>query len=170
MQTLKNILNQVVSNSLPQQTAFSEKTPLGTSRVSMAQKSAMLEKTLMLQKINQFWLQNLPENLKPCSMVGDLNKGVLTVFATQNAVAAKIKLMTASLLIQLKNQLKSEGIEVTAIQVKVQVKSAGKPQKIKLTRQLSRQTATQLQRLAETMQGSDLAESLQRLAGRFKND
>ena len=104
MQTLKNILNQVVPNSLPQQTGFSEKTPLGTSRVSMAQKSAMLEKTLMLQKINQFWLQNLPENLKPCSMVGDLNKGVLTVFATQNAVAAKIKLMTASLLIQLKNQ------------------------------------------------------------------
>ena len=166
MQTLKNILNQGVPNSLPQQTGFSEKTPLGTSRVNMAQKSAMLEKTLMLQKINQFWLQNLPENLKPCSMVGDLNKGVLTVFATQNAVAAKIKLMTASLLIQLKNQ----GIEVTAIQVKMQVKSAAKPQKIKPTRQLSRQTATQLQSLAETMQGSDLAESLQRLAGRFKND
>ena len=165
MQTLKNILNQVMPSSLPQQKGFSQNIPS-----SIAQKNLMLEKSQILQKINQVWLQNLPENLQAFSMVGDFNKGVLTVFATQNAIAAKIKLMSVSLLIQLKNQLKNQGVEVTAIQVKVQVISAPKPQKTKPSRQLSKQTAAQLQGLAETMQGSDLAESLQRLAGRFKSD
>lgn len=158
MQTLKNILNQVVPDS------FSQKAP--STIAQTRQKTLLLEKSEVLQKINQLWLQNLPENLQAYSMVGDFNKDVLTVFATQNAIAAKIKLMAPSLLIQLKNQ----GLEVTAIQVKVQVISPAKPQKIKPNRQLSKQTATQLRRLAQTMQGSDLAESLQRLASRFKSD
>ena len=159
MQTLKNILTQVVPDN------FSQK-----SVTSIAQNTAMLEKSQFLQRINAIWLKNLPEYIAPFSAVGDFNKGVLIVFATQNAIAAKIKLLSASLLIQLNNQLKNQGIEVTAIQVKVQVISPTKPQKIKANRQLSQQTAAQLQRFAETMQGSDLAESLQRLASRIKSD
>ncbi len=152
MQILKNVLNQAIPHS------FNQNMPS-----SLAQ---MQRQASALHKINQLWLSNLPENLRAHSMASQLTNGLLTVTATQNAVAAKIKLLSPSLLIQLKNQ----GLEVTAIQVKVQVISALKPQKIKPRRQLSLQTAQQLEAFAKTMQGSDLAESLQRLADHSKKD
>lgn len=173
MKTLKNILNQAVPESFSQKKVnYSQNTSQKIAQ--MQQNSLILQKALILQTVHQIWSQVLPENLRPYCIVGGFNDGILTVFVSQNAIAAKIKLISASLLIQLKNQLEipteNRTLEVTAIRVKVQVISVNKPQKIKQNRHLSKQSAMQLKHLAQTMQGSDLAESLQRLASHSQNE
>ncbi|HOY70694.1 MAG TPA: DciA family protein [Methylotenera sp.] len=85
----------------------------------------------------------------------------LLLFADNNAVAAKIKLLLPSLLIQLEKQ----GCEVTAIRVKVQVKSTPQPPK-KATKKLSSKAAVNIKHLAEKYAGSPLGDALARLADR----
>jgi hypothetical protein len=85
----------------------------------------------------------------------------LNLYANNNAVAAKIKLCIPSLLIQLEKQ----GSEVTAIRVKVQVKSSPQAQP-KAIKKLSQQAATELDGLAKKLSGTDLGDALARLASK----
>ena len=107
----------------------------------------------------QLWLAIAPEQIVPyCHASGIENKQLL-LRADNNAVAAKIKLLMPSLLIQLEKQ----GCEVTAIQVKVQVKST--PQtKPKVIKKLSVSAAADLRQLAKKLSGTPLGDSLARLA------
>ncbi len=85
----------------------------------------------------------------------------LNLYASNNAVAAKIKLCIPSLLIQLEKQ----GCEVTAIRVKVQVKSSPQAQP-KAIKKLSQLAANKLDGLAKKLHGTDLGDALARLASK----
>ncbi|PKO53700.1 MAG: DUF721 domain-containing protein [Betaproteobacteria bacterium HGW-Betaproteobacteria-20] len=113
------------------------------------------------QIAQEIWLAIAPDNLAQLSHASDIKNKQLSLFADNNAVAAKIKLCIPSLLIKLEKQ----GCEVTAIRVKVQVKST--PQtKPKVVKKLSHKAAIDLQQLAEKLSGTALGAALARLAAK----
>ncbi|HPX88084.1 MAG TPA: DciA family protein [Methylophilaceae bacterium] len=120
---------------------------------------ALKAKTKEAQIAQTIWLNVSPENLAQCSHAYRLKDNQLSVFAVNNAVAAKIKLLIPSLLIKLEKQ----GCEVTAIRVKVQVKSTPETP-TKPVKKLSRHAATELTILAEKLTGTSLGDALARLA------
>ena len=107
------------------------------------------------------WLAIAPKAIAQFSHASGIKNQQLLLFADNNAVAAKIKLLLPSLLIQLEKQ----GSEVTAIRVKVQVKSTPQPPK-KAIKKLSSKAAANIQHLAEKLAGSSLGDALARLANK----
>jgi hypothetical protein len=120
--------------------------------------SAQAEHINALQKT---WEAAIPPSLKRHCRAGLLTNQRLTVYAASGAIAAKLKLLTSSLLAK----LQSQGLEVTAIRVEVQVKSEPQ-QPAKTQRNLSPASAGELERLAATLPDSPLRNSLKRLARR----
>jgi hypothetical protein len=107
----------------------------------------------------KIWNTVVPGTLKPFTMAGAVKHKRLTVYADNGAIAAKIKLLLPSLLTKLKKQ----GLEVTAIRVEVQVKSA--PRKpSKSVRTISPHAAANLDAMAGELGDSALGEALARLA------
>lgn len=117
---------------------------------------ARTQETQTAQKI---WEAIAPDNLAQLSHASSIKNQQFTVIANNNAVAAKIKLFIPSLLIKLEKQ----GCEVTAIRVKVQVKSTP-PTKTKTIKKLSTHAASNLNQLAEKISGTTLGDALARLA------
>lgn len=108
------------------------------------------------------WQQVAPENLAALSQAQEIVNQQLKLTTTHNAVAAKIKLLTPTILKTLKNQ----GYEVTAIHVKVQVKSAP-PKKQKNPKKLSQNAANNLDALANKLKGTPLGDALSKLAKKY---
>ena len=111
------------------------------------------------QVAQKIWGLIAPDNLAKFSHASSIKNKQLNLYAHNNAVAAKIKLLIPSLLIQLEKQ----GCEVTSIQVKVQVKSSPKP-KSKTIKKLSSKAGNELNQLAEKLSGTALGDALARLA------
>ena len=134
------------------------------SQFSQLTKQAQAHLTLQ-----QFWLAAAPKIVSENSLASNLSNGQLTILADSAMVANKIKLTQASLLTQLHNlQNSSQAFrecKVTAIVVKVQVKSHPKPV-IKTPRKLSNQASNCLKQLAESLGDSPLAAKLKVLAGK----
>ena len=114
------------------------------------------------QQLQQFWQAAVPEPIAKNSFASSLNNGQLAVYADSAIVANKIKLIHASLLTQLQNLQKNHPLfgecKVTAIVVKVQVKSRPKPI-IKAPRKLSANAANSLKHLAESLLAKNKGES-----------
>lgn len=112
---------------------------------------------------HNIWQQIAPENLASLSRGVQIKNQQLVISASNNAVAAKIKLFIPSLLIQLQNR----GYEVTAIRLKVQVKST--PQtKPKTIKKLSNAASEHLNLLANKLSGTELGDALAKLAQKAK--
>lgn len=113
-----------------------------------------------LAACQKIWDAVAPETLKPYTQTGGINHKRLTVYASNGAVAAKVKLLLPSLL----TNLQKHGLEVTSIRVLVQVQSSpNKPPKS--VRRLSAFAATELEKLAGQLEDdSPLAASLKRLS------
>ena len=128
------------------------------------------------QQLQQLWQVAAPQILAQASFASNLTDGQLTVYADSAIVANKIKLTHASLLTQLenlqKNNLKFRECKVTAIVVKVQVKSRPKAI-VKTPRTLSSDAANNLKMFAQELliknKGeSSLATKLNLLASKAK--
>ena len=119
--------------------------------------------------LQEFWLTAAPKIVGDNSFASSLTSGQLTILAYSAIVANKIKLIQAGLLIQLQNlQNSSQAFrecKVTAIVVKVQVKSHPKPV-IKTPRKLSSGASNSLKQLAEQLGDSPLADKLNILASK----
>jgi hypothetical protein len=114
------------------------------------------------QQLQQLWQLATPKILSQNSFASSLSNGQLMVYANSAIVANKIKLTQASLLTQLQNLQKTHQTfrecKVTAISVKVQVKSRPKPI-IKTPRKLSASAANSLKNLAENLLAENKGES-----------
>lgn len=123
--------------------------------------NALTAQAKQAAKAQALWLAIAPKAIAQFSHASAIKNQQLLLFADNNAVAAKIKLLLPSLLIQLEKQ----GCEVTAIRVKVQVKSTPQPPK-KTIKKLSNKAAVNIQHLAEKLAGSPLGDALARLANK----
>ena len=112
--------------------------------------------------LQQFWQFAAPVIVGENSFASSLTNGQLTILADSAMVANKIKLTQASLLTQLQNlQSDSQAFrecKVTAIVVKVQVKSRPKPV-IKAPRTLSTRASNTLKQLAEDLLAKNKGDS-----------
>lgn len=149
---------------------------INTLFVANHQLEALTKNVQARQRLQQLWQAVAPKLLADASNVSSLNNKVLTVYADSAIVANKIKLTHASLLTQLenlqKNNPKFRECKVTAIMVKVQVKSRPKTI-IKPPRTLSSNAANSLQVFAQDLliknKGeSPLATKLKLLASKTK--
>jgi hypothetical protein len=116
------------------------------------------KRTLESQAAQKLWVEIAPDNMAQFSHISSIKNNQFTVYANNNAVAAKIKLLIPSLLIKLEKQ----GYEVTAIRVKVQAKSSPLPVP-KFRKSLSTEAIHQLQKLEVKLSGTSLGESLAKL-------
>jgi hypothetical protein len=120
------------------------------------------DKAQQLTACQNLWNAVAPETLKPYTQAGDLHHQRLTVYASNGAVAAKIKLLLPSLL----TELQKRGLEVTSIRVQVQVESRQKKEE-KPVRTLSYFASTALENLADQLEtDSPLAATLKKLSSR----
>ncbi len=121
--------------------------------------TALNARNLQNQAAQKIWEAIAPDNLAQYSHATSIKNQQFTLYANNNAVAAKIKLLIPSLLIKLEKQ----ECEVTAIRVKVQVKSTPETP-TKPVKKLSHHAATELTALAEKLAGSALGDALAKLA------
>jgi hypothetical protein len=133
------------------------------SLLNQPELSALQDRSRDTQIAQQIWEAVAPENLAQFSHASSIKTGLFTIIAHNNAVAAKIKLFIPSLLIQLEKQ----ECEVTAIRVKVQVKSTPKT-KPKPAKKLSLHAVKNLNALAEKVPGTSLADALLKLVKNAK--
>jgi Dna[CI] antecedent, DciA len=114
------------------------------------------------QNLQQLWQAATPKILSQNSFASSLSNGQLTVYADSSIAASKIKLTQASILTQLQNLQLSNPLfrecKVTAISVKVQVKSRHKAV-IKMPRKLSSSAANSLKNLAEDLLAKNKGDS-----------
>lgn len=119
--------------------------------------------------LQQFWQAATPKIVGEYSFASSLINGQLIVLADSAIVATKIKLTQASLLTELQNlQNHNQSFrecKVTAIRVKVQVKSRPKSV-IKTPRRLSNSASNNLKQLAEDLLAKNKGDSL--LAAKLK--
>ncbi|MBC7757177.1 MAG: DUF721 domain-containing protein [Bdellovibrio sp.] len=112
--------------------------------------------------LQQCWLAAAPTIVGENSFASNLSNGQLIVLADSAIVANKIKLTQASLLTQLQNlQISNHAFrecKVTAIVVKVQVKSRPKPV-IRAPRLLSNHASNSLRQLAEDLLAKNKGDS-----------
>ena len=121
--------------------------------------SALNTRTQQTQAAQKIWEAIAPAEVTRLSHATSIKNQQFTVFADNSVVAAKIKLLLPSLLIKLQKQ----ECEVTAIRVKVQVKST--PQaKARTPRKLSAIAAQRLQSLGSQLSGTPLGDALNKLS------
>lgn len=120
--------------------------------------NALTKRTLETQSAQKLWNAIVPDNLSQFSRAISIKNKQLNVYADNSVVAAKIKLLLPSLLIQLQKR----ECEVTAIRVKVQVKSSPQPKR-KTPRKLTPAAASSLKALSEKLEGTALGEALHKL-------
>jgi hypothetical protein len=149
---------------------------INTLFVANGQLEAMSKKVQAHLHLQQLWQIAAPKMLAQASFISSLDNKVLTVYADSAIVANKIKLTHASLLTQLENlqnnNPKFRECKVTAIVVKVQVKSHPK-EVIKTPRTLSKNASNNLEALAQNLLvknngKSTLAAKLRLLASKTK--
>jgi hypothetical protein len=136
-------------------------TLLGQSQDS-SQFSQLTQRALAHLTLQQFWQSATPKIIGENSFASNLTNGQLCILADSAIVANKIKLTQASLLTQLHNLLNSNQAfrecKVTAIVVKVQVKSRPKPI-IKAPHRLSYNASNCLKQLAEDLLAKNKGDS-----------
>lgn len=143
---------------------------INTLFAANSQLDALAKTVQAHQHLQQLWQAAVPKIVAENSFVSGLNNGQLTVYADSAIVANKIKLIHTSLLTQLenlqKNNPKFKECKVTAIVVKVQVKSSPKAI-IKTPRILSTSAVNSLKSLAQILLDKNKGESL--LAAKLKH-
>ena len=103
----------------------------------------------------------LPESLARCCSIANYKQGKIVVFATNSAVAAKLRLLSPTL----SEALSKRAVEVTGLEVRVQpLNLAGQP--VEKSAKMSAEAVRGLGRLFEQLPDSELKTVLGRIAGR----
>jgi hypothetical protein len=123
--------------------------------------SLLASKAQELTALQQQWERIAPPSLRRGCRVTQLNQQTLTVAADNGAIASKLRQMTP----ELAAELRGKGVEVTVIQVQVQV-SAPPYKPAPLPRSLGLTGKNQLTDFAGKLADSPLKEALNRLARR----
>jgi hypothetical protein len=112
--------------------------------------------------LQQHWEQVAPSSLAQMCKVSGLQDQVLVLYANNGAIAAKVRQLAPTML----DKLKKRGLEVTAIQVRVQVSFPLPEQKPVKALQLGSAGMESLRQLAERLEASPLRQALERLLER----
>ena len=136
---------------------------------SRSQLNQLAQKAESFHLLQKFWASASDQLIAENSFVGDIKNNQLTVYTRNAVIASKVKFIMPSLLLKLQQLQQSQLIfrecKVSAIIVKVQVKSTLKPV-TKAPRKLSFAAANSLKTLAETLGECPLSARLKLLAAK----
>ncbi|MDP2785472.1 MAG: DUF721 domain-containing protein [Sulfurimicrobium sp.] len=115
-----------------------------------------------VRALQQHWEQVAPSPLAQMCKVSGLQDQVLVLYANNGAIAAKVRQLAPTML----DKLKKRGLEVTAIQVRVQACFLAPEQKPIKTLRLGSAGVESLRQLAGRLEASPLKQALERLLER----
>lgn len=118
-----------------------------------------------MRTLQQHWEQVAPQPLAETCQVGGVQDQILVLYANNGAIAAKIRQLAPTLL----DKFKKKGLEVTAIQVRVQVHRPAPDKKPVRRPQLGSAGMDSLRQLAERLEASPLRQALERMLERHEN-
>jgi hypothetical protein len=107
----------------------------------------------------------LPGELARYCSIANYKNGRLVVFADNNAVAAKLKLLAAGLPAKLSGHLQATGNQVTAVAIEVQPRYAA-PVAARKSAQLSEASANVIARFCDRITDENLRNAMKTLASR----
>ena len=107
----------------------------------------------------------LPENLRRSCSVANYTHGKIVIFAENSAVAAKLRLLAPSI----KDRMAQSGLEITGIEVEVQLKARAVAP-ASTDRRLSTAAAKEISELAAQLADSKLKSALESLASKASKD
>jgi hypothetical protein len=116
---------------------------------------------LLLFSVQRALVEALPASLAEATSAASLTDGKLMLFANNGAVAAKLRQMTPRILVFLRTQK----LQITGIQVQVQVKTTHNPLPRKQI-SLSGSAAKSISELSARMKPSALKQALDRLSAK----
>lgn len=131
----------------------------------------LLEEAYDRQQLQKLWSAVAPE-LSKLSQVLAVEHGILTIGAQSGAVASKIQLLETGLIRRIEdfcqNSQKIKGLNLSAIKVKVQVKSRLKP-KQKRIKSPSNQALSTLEACADKIENPALEAALRHFIDRQRD-
>lgn len=115
-----------------------------------------------VRALQQLWEQVAPQELARSCKASGLRDHVLVLYANNGAIAAKVRQLAPTML----DKFKKKGLEVTAIQVRVQVLFPERGVKPIKTLRLGSVGRESLRQLADRLADSPLKQTLERLLDR----
>lgn len=127
--------------------------------------AALLPQAERLIELRRIYSELVPQQLLRSSSIVNYKRQTIVIFAENNAIAAKLKLLSPGLV----NDFSKRGVEVTGIRLEVQPRR--EPQQALTPKQakLSAAGAESLQALAKRLPESRLKQALTEMVGRKKN-
>jgi len=124
--------------------------------------AALLPQAERLIELRRIYQEIMPQQLLRSSSIVNYKQETVVIFAENNAIAAKIKLLSPRLV----NDFSKRGLQVTGIRLEVQPREPPKEQSVQKHAKLSAAGAESLEALAKRLPDSKLKQTLTEMAGR----
>lgn len=122
--------------------------------------AALLPQAERLIELRRIYSEVMPQQLSRSSSIVNYKQEIVVIFAENNAIAAKIKLLSPRLV----NDFAKRGLQVTGIRLEVQPRQTPRAETLQKHAKLSLAGATSLEALARRLPDSKLKHALADLA------
>ena len=122
--------------------------------------AALLPQAERLVELRRMYKEIMPQQMLRSSSIVNYKQGNVVIFAENNAIAAKIKLLSPRLV----SDFVERGLQVTGIRVEVQPRQNPQIEVVKVRATLSLTAARNLEALAKRLPDSKLKQTLAQLA------
>jgi len=122
--------------------------------------AALLPQAERLIELRRIYSEIMPQQLSRSSSIVNYKQEIVVIFAENNAIAAKIKLLSPRLV----NDFAKRGLQVTGIRLEVQPRQTPRAETLKKHAKLSPAGAASLEALAKSLPESKLKQALAELA------
>jgi hypothetical protein len=127
--------------------------------------AALLPQAERLIELRRIYSELVPQQLLRCSSIVNYKQENVVIFAENNAIAAKLKLLSPRLV----NDFSKRGVQVTGIRLQVQPRQEPRKEQIRKQAKLSVAGAESLEALAKRLPDSRLKQAVTEMVERKKN-
>lgn len=127
--------------------------------------AALLPQAERLTELRRIYSELVPQQLLRSSSIVNYKRQTIVIFAENNSIAAKLKLLSPRLI----NDFSKRGVEVTGIRLEVQPRQEPRQALTPKQAKLSAAGAESLEALAKRLPDSRLKQALTEMVGRKKN-
>jgi hypothetical protein len=124
--------------------------------------AALLPQAERLIELRRIYSELVPQQLLRFSSIVNFKRQTVVIFAENNAIAAKLKLLSPRLV----NDFSKRGVEVTGIRLEVQPREIPQKEPAQKHARLSPAGAESLEALAKRLPDSKLKQAITEMAGR----
>ena len=128
--------------------------------------AALIPQAERLIELRRIYIELLPRQLLRTSSIVNYKKGTVVIFAENNAIAAKLRMLSPRLI----NDFLKRGLEVTGIRLEVQPRETPKAALAPKRARLSAAGVKSLDDLARTLPNSKLKQAVADMAARAAED